>query len=136
VQTASVEDTNLRRLTTATRPEGVVMFEIEFGDCDEVRHPHCEGVECETVLLVRGFGMKEQAEQYARDVLYDRHTVAEILASPGEGLRADSLMPEGRDPAGVIIRDYNVADTSQPNGEQGYTFVAGGHDEFSLYLPD
>lgn len=23
-------------------------------------------------------------------------------------------------------------DTSQPNGEQGYTFVAGGHDEFSL----
>lgn len=38
-------------------------------------------------------------------------------------------------PAGVI-RDYNVADTSQPNGEQGHTFVAGGHDEFSLYLTD
>jgi hypothetical protein len=46
------------------------------------------------------------------------------------------MMTEARDPAGVVVRDYNVADTSQPSGEKGYTFVAGGHDEFSLYLPD
>jgi hypothetical protein len=65
------------------------MFEIEFGDCDEGLHPHCEGVECETVLLVTGFGSLEQAEEYAREILYDRHTVAEILAEPGDGLLAD-----------------------------------------------
>ena len=112
------------------------MFEIEFGDCDEGLHPHCEGVECETVLLVSGFGSLEQAEEYAREILYDRHTVAEVLADPGDGLLAASMMTEARDPAGVVVRDYNVADTSQPSGEKGYTFVAGGHDEFSLYLPD
>ncbi|MGL5825735.1 MAG: hypothetical protein ACRCYU_13135 [Nocardioides sp.] len=112
------------------------MFDVEFGDCDESLHPHCEGVECETVLLVSGFESLAQAEDYARDVMYDRVTVAAVLAGPGEGLTASTMMTEGRDPAGVIIRDYNVADTSQPCGEQGYSFVAGGHDEFSLYLPD
>ena len=111
------------------------MFEIEFGDCDEGRHPHCGGVECETVLLVSGFGSLEQAEEYAREILYDRHTVAEVLADPGDGLQAASMMTEAHD-LERVVRDYNVADTSQPNGEQGYPFVAGGHDEFSLYLPD
>ncbi len=92
MQTASVEDTNLRRLTTATRPEGVVMFEIEFGDCDEVRHPHCEGVECETVLLVRGFGMKEQAEQ--TPAMSSTTGTRSRRSSPAQGMLTDASVED------------------------------------------
>lgn len=107
-------------------------FDIEFGDCDESLHPHCEGVVCDTVLLVSGFETVEHAEEYARDLLYDRYTVADVLSGPGEGLTASTMMTGERDPATVIIRDYNVADNACPSGDRSYTFVAGGHDEFSL----
>lgn len=107
-------------------------FDIEFGDCDESLHPHCEGVVCETVLLVSGFETVEHAEEYARDLLYDRYTVADVLSEPGQGLTASTMMTAERDPATVIIRDYHVADNACPSGDRSYTFVAGGHDEFSL----
>lgn len=111
-------------------------FDIEFGDCDESLHPHCEGMVCDTVLLVSGFESLEHAEEYARDLLYYRYTVADVLSGPGEGLTASSMMTGERDPATVIIRDYNVADHACPSGDRSYTFVAGGHDEFSLEEPD
>lgn len=107
-------------------------FDIEFGDCDESLHPHCEGVVCDTVLLVSGFETVEHAQEYARDLLYDRYTVADVLSGPREGLTASTMMTGERDPATVIIRDYNVADNACPSGDRSYTFVAGGHDEFSL----
>lgn len=112
------------------------MFEIEFGDCDERLHPHCAGVKCRTVLRVSGLASHEEAEDYARDILYDRYAVAEILESPSEGLTATSLVAAGRDPAGVILRDYNVMKTSTGQGDSDRTLVAGGHDEFSLVEPD
>lgn len=107
-------------------------FDIEFGDCDESLHPHCEGVVCDTVLLVSGFETLEHAQEYARHLLYERCTVADVLAGPGEGLTASTMMSGERDPATVIIRDYHVADNAWPSGDRSYTFVAGGHDEFSL----
>lgn len=110
------------------------MFEIEFGDCDESMHPRCGGVVCATVLGVAGFVSQEDAEDYARDVLYDEYTVAQILAGAGDGLTAGSLMSDGRDPAEVILRDINVVLTTTTPGCR--TVVSGGHDDYGLVNPE
>jgi len=110
------------------------VFEIEFGDCDESMHPRCDGVVCATVLGVAGFVSQEEAEDYARDVLYNENTVAQILAGAGDGLTAGSLMSGGRDPAEIILRDYNVVFTTTPSGSR--TVVSGGHDDYGLVNPE
>ena len=109
------------------------MFEIEFGDCDESVHPHCAGVVCATVLRVSGFVSEEEAETYARDVLYDQHTAAGVLDGPGDRLAA-VLLVNGRDPSGIVLRDYNVIDVqTSADGGVSRLVVAGDHDDFGLF---
>jgi len=108
-------------------------FGIEFGNCDEDKHPHCGGVECDTVCAVDGFATLDEAWDFAREVLGDEMRISHVIdwVSRWDGLTYSEMRSDTSDDP--ILRDYNLLDYNQPSGEQTYTIVEGDHDDWGLY---